>query len=499
MPLNNRKELALELAAHDLPVFPVHTPQGGECSCPDGAKCSHAGKHPRTKNGVKDATKDDDQIKEWWERWPESNIGIPTGSVSGIFVVDVDGADGKAALRALEAKYGKLPKTVTVKTGRGRHHYFRHDGMRIGNRAGHPGKNIDIRGDGGYVIAPGSVHASGSTYRFVKNRGLGQIEIASAPPWLLESVTASTATKPEIGPVKLIPVPAPQLDRARAYAEAARLQEVARVRRAPNHSRNNTLNVAAFRLGQLLPYDILSQGDVINDLAKAANEIGLDEAETQRTIASGLHAGRRNPRRPPFVKEHRSLQAVEPPGESPDEVTERLAKLGETDTDNAQRFAEWFGGKVIYTPGRGWLVYDGKRWRHDTLFCVNELAKATARLIAREAKYLEGDPATARGKFAKQALAKGALDRMLDLAKGLLAVEDAKLDADPWLLNVENGTINLRTGRREKHDPRDLLTKMAPVRANRKAKCPKFKNFLRRITGDDAGLRGFLQKRSDIH
>ncbi len=186
MPLNNRKELALGLAEHDLPVFPLHTPQGSECSCPSGANCSHAGKHPRTKNGVKDATNDEDQIKEWWEKWPESNIGLATGAVSGIFVVDVDGAHGKAALRALEAKYGKLPKTVTVKTGGGLHYYFRHDGTRIRNRAGHPGKNIDIRGDGGYVIAPGSVHKSGATYRFVKKRGLGEIEIASAPPWLLE-------------------------------------------------------------------------------------------------------------------------------------------------------------------------------------------------------------------------------------------------------------------------------------------------------------------------
>jgi putative DNA primase/helicase len=126
---------------------------------------------------------------------------------------------------------------------------------------------------------------------------------------------------------------------------------------------------------------------------------------------------------------------------------------------------------------------------------VQELAKETARLIAGEAMHLPSDSAkAARSRFAQQTLAKGALDRMLDLARSLLAVEDAKLDADPWLLNVENGTVNLRTGRREKHDPRDLLTKIAPVRANRKAKCPQFKKFLRRVTGDDVGLQRFLQK-----
>ena len=126
---------------------------------------------------------------------------------------------------------------------------------------------------------------------------------------------------------------------------------------------------------------------------------------------------------------------------------------------------------------------------------MTELAKETARRIADEARHLDQDAArAARSKFSAQSLAKGSLDRMLDLAKSLLAVEDNRLDADPWLFNVENGTIDLRTGRREKHDPRDLLTKIAPVRANRSAKCPLFKKFLKRITGDDAGLRAFIQK-----
>ena len=126
---------------------------------------------------------------------------------------------------------------------------------------------------------------------------------------------------------------------------------------------------------------------------------------------------------------------------------------------------------------------------------MTELAKQTARRIVDEAQHLETDAArAARSKFAAQSLSKGALDRMLDLAKSLVGFEDNRLDADPWLLNVENGTIDLRTGRRENHDPRDLLTIIAPVRANRSAKCPLFKRFLERITGGDAGLRTFIQK-----
>ena len=109
--------------------------------------------------------------------------------------------------------------------------------------------------------------------------------------------------------------------------------------------------------------------------------------------------------------------------------------------------------------------------------------------------HLESDSARAdRSGFAKQSLSRGSLDRMLDLAKSLLAVEDARLDANPWLLNVENGTIDLQTGRRERHDPRDLLTKIALVKANRHAKCPEFKKFLKRITGEDSTLVKFIQK-----
>jgi putative DNA primase/helicase len=466
-----------QYAARGWPILPLHTVRDRSCSCTDGPNCAHPGKHPRTPHGVKDATTRKTQIREWREKWPDANIGIATGGCSGIFVLDIDGEIGKASLRDLKVQHGPLPKTLTVKTGKGRHYYFRCEGARVPNRVGHPGDGIDVRGDGGYVVAAGSVHVSGSRYRFVDGRGLDDIEVARAPAWLHALVTAEPATKPKNELPSVILIPAAKLDRARAYAEAARQQEVGRVRKAPGHQRNNSLNVAAFKLGQFLPYGLLKEVDVVDDLAKAAAEIGLDEREIRPTIDSGLNAGRKNPRGLPFVKEHSSLTTVEPTTSSDNQITGQLATLGETDTDNAQRFAERFGMKVVHTPGRGWLVFDGRRWRSDTLLRVNELAKETARLISSEAAYLSSDSArAARSRFAQQTLAKGALDRMLDLARSLLAVEDTKLDADPWLLNVENGTINLRTGRREKHDPRDLLTMIAPVRANRGPSAPISRN-----------------------
>src|SRR5262249_38036447 len=99
-----------------------------------------------------------------------------------------------------------------------------------------------------------------------------------------------------------------------------------------------------------------------------------------------------------------------------------------------------------------------------------------------------------RVKFAKASLSKGSLDRMLDLARGLLAVDDRTLDADPWLLNTQTGTIDLRTGYLEPHDPDDLLTRISSAAADYRAKCPKFKKFLKEVTGGNKPLMKYLRK-----
>ena len=491
----SQRKKALRHAQRGWPVLPLHTAKDGQCSCAAGQSCAHPGKHPRTRNGVKDATTDRTIIKAWWNRWPDANIGIATGRTSGIFVLDVDGNAGKASLKELQAEHGRLKKTVTVQTGKGRHLYFRCGDAPVSNSAGRLGKGIDVRGNRGYVVAAGSVHVSGALYRFVEGRALNELNVARAPRWLLDLVTAEGAANDEAVAVEIHSLPAKKMDRARAYADSARRRELDRLGKAPKHQRNDTLNRAAFKLGQLVPYGILDIAIITQDLAAVARTIGLDESEIEPTIASGLKAGGQCPRRLPFLKSNDRIKSVEPPVKSDDELAAELASLGETDTDNGQRFVSRFGTKVINTPGRGWLIYDGKRWRRDDLFQVKEFAKKTARLIAGESRYLQEDTARAdRRTFATQSLSTGALDRMLESAKSLLAVEDARLDADPWLLNVENGTIDLRTGRREKHDSRDLLTKIAPVHADRSAKCPLFKKFLKRITGDDPHLRTFIQK-----
>src|SRR5262249_39725948 len=147
--------------------------------------CQPKGKAPACARGVHAATTDLNRIQSWWGPCPELNIGIATGAVSGFFVIDIDGDEGEASIRALEAKHGPLPSTVEAIPGKGRHCYFRIGEHPIGNTAGTVGAGIDTRGDGGYVLAPPSLHPSGHAYAWSVDSAA---EFADAPGWLHELI-----------------------------------------------------------------------------------------------------------------------------------------------------------------------------------------------------------------------------------------------------------------------------------------------------------------------
>ena len=162
-------ECALRYAGRRWYVFPLHSVKDGRCTC--GRDCGkNAGKHPRVKGGFKAATGDGRQIEAWWQKWTDANIGIATGAVSGLIVLDVDGTAGRATLKALVDQHGLLPRTTIVKTARGFHVYL---AMPSGC-APIPcstGNGLDVRGDGGYVVAPPSFHASGHVYQWYEHVG----------------------------------------------------------------------------------------------------------------------------------------------------------------------------------------------------------------------------------------------------------------------------------------------------------------------------------------
>lgn len=178
---------ALAYAEHGWLVFPLHTPNGnGRCDC--RKECSSPGKHPRTMNGLNGATSDSDQIRQWWSMWPQANIGIATGARSGFFVLDVDEAHGgKESIKALTEKHGPFPERTFQRTGGGGWHIlFKHPGIRIGNvqNSDRLGKGIDVRGDGGYIVAAPSLHVSGQ--RYVWKTGFDKLP--DAPHWLITAL-----------------------------------------------------------------------------------------------------------------------------------------------------------------------------------------------------------------------------------------------------------------------------------------------------------------------
>jgi hypothetical protein len=169
-------EWALAYARVGWHVLPLHTMRDGCCSCRNPS-CESPGKHPiafLVKHGLKDATTDEMTIRRWFKKWPDANVGIATGRASALLVVDVDGDEGEKLLAEISARIGPLPEGLCVKTGKGRHLYFKYpkDGPPIGNLGG--GK-LDLRGDGGYVVAPPSMHASGRQYQWLSTKALSGI------------------------------------------------------------------------------------------------------------------------------------------------------------------------------------------------------------------------------------------------------------------------------------------------------------------------------------
>ena len=179
---------ALTYAARGWRVFPLHSPtRSGGCTC-GKLDCTQTGKHPRTQHGLKDASSSEAVLRIWWgQQWRRANLAIATGQRSRLVVLDVDPRhDGVASLARIQEQFGPLPETLRVATGGGGEHwYYQHPGgdvlIRTGARvAGLEG--LDVRGDGGYVVAPPSWHASGARYDWINP----DTPIAPLPDWLLE-------------------------------------------------------------------------------------------------------------------------------------------------------------------------------------------------------------------------------------------------------------------------------------------------------------------------
>jgi putative DNA primase/helicase len=148
------------------------------------------GKRPLISGWQEAATSDIAQLEAWAYQYPACNWGLATGAASGVVGIDVDGAEGRASLADLERQGDTLPATLTVTTGRadgGEHRYYRPpSGVDIRNdQSGKIGAHIDVRGTGGFLVCPPSIHASGKQYRFIDP----DAPIADLPVWVVERLT----------------------------------------------------------------------------------------------------------------------------------------------------------------------------------------------------------------------------------------------------------------------------------------------------------------------
>jgi len=222
-------------------------------------------KRPTVKwQGYQQQHADVDQITAWFQRWPDANVGIVTGAISGLVVLDIDPRNGgDESLARWETEHGPLPHSLEVRTGGGgRHIYFRHPGGVIHNRAGlAPG--IDLRGDGGCVVAPPSIHESGNGYSWVTGHDPAHASLAELPGWLFAQL----------------------LDNARSPGHSIAYWEQLVREGVGAGERNNTI---ASLTGHLLWHGV--DADVAMELLLCWNRIRcsppLDDEEVIRTVKS---------------------------------------------------------------------------------------------------------------------------------------------------------------------------------------------------------------------
>ncbi len=395
--------------------------------------------------GFKDATTDLAQLRRFWTQHPGANWGIATGRTSGIVVLDTDGLAGERALRDLLA--GNPPTTLMIETARGSHYYFKYP------RNGFPrlapqalGPKLDTKADGGYVVGPLATHPERLRGR---SRSYDRrYEIV----WEVDEL-------PELPPAVLI-----------AAELAARKKEPdALPTSIPTGQRNAVLtSIAGTMRRRGASEEAIKAALVVENTARCVPPLSDGEVDA---IAHSV--GRYLPSRD----------------------AERLDDIG-----NARRFVVRHGTDVRYVAAwNSWLAWDGKRWAPDETGEIERRAKDTV-LSIDEAITKESDDTRKKAlrSHANRSSSSPRLAAMVSVARSEpeIALTPQDFDTDPWLLNVANGTIDLRSGTLRDHGRDDLLTKLAPIAYDPKAEASRWKQFLGEIfKGVDASeVINFLQR-----
>ena len=411
--------------------------------------CQAKGKHPRIKNWNEEATTDAAKIKAWWEKAPSANIGIPMGEKSGLVALDVDTRHGgDSSLALLVDEFAALPNTITATTGGGGKHYiFKYtEELALKNVVGFR-DGLDIRTQGGMIVAAPSIHHSGNQYMWDSGKSPFEMQAADMPAWLVEEIR-KVGTKITVK------------KKATEHTPRKKISE---------GSRNNHLTSLA---GALRRKGIGEDGIVAT--LRAENRDRLDPPLDDETV----------------VAIAKSITRYQPESE---DIEYKL-----TDVGNAERFAAMFKDQVKYCAiYKKWFIWNGKRWEQDDTGKIITYAIECVRNIIHDADLLpEGDKRKSLIQHSLKSESSGKLKALLEIASGMpaITVRSEDLDQNPWLLNCQNGTIDLRTGKLKPHDPKDYITRICAAAYKPDCAIPLWTQLMEKITGGDKEYIRYIQK-----
>lgn len=398
-------------------------------------------KSPATAHGFKDATRDKAQLELWAETHPNCNIGIATGRISGIWVLDIDVKNNKSGAKSLVRllkAHGELPDTLTVATPSGGYHfYFSYPAdAEIDSRSA-LANGIDVRGNKGYAVAPPS-KIDGESYMWVDPRA----PIAQAPDWLIKMVAVG--------------------------AQKAKKRKT--TKKFEKGTRNDSLARAAFKF--------LNQGHAAERLPEHLAQVNQDQCD---------------PPLPESEVEKIAANVVRSHMES-GEVDYHFTDLG-----NARRLFELFGDLLRYFPPENqWmqLVDDGQWHRVDEHIIAGFVRTMIAEMHAEVSELGDGPYKHGLKKHALRSESAKAINDAITLFKseeGIL-VEVSQLDQGEWLLPVENGIVNLRDGTFQKTDPKLMITQCAGTRFDPTATCPTWEAFIDQAMGGNKELAAYIKQ-----
>lgn len=407
------------------------------------------GKEPRIAGGFRSATTDTKTIRKWWKKWPDANIGIACDSEHGPVVVDLDEPkdeefSGFKFLKKLELpREGLVTRTAVSREGR-LHLYFQpmRDGTQL-KRMIRPFSYkdrkvaIDILGDGGYVVAPPSVHPdTGEPYTWE-----ARIDLAPFPKRLFRFIAKKS--------IKQIAPPLP---------------------------------------------DIIREGERDQLLTSLAGTMRRRGA-SPRAILEALKIENASRVRPPLSDDQLQKIAKSIGAKDPATDDENLTDLG-----NVRRFVNQHHERlrsVLIKKANPWYIWMESHWEQDQTGEAMRLAKQTVRSIHLEAeRTTDEEKRAAIQQHAYKSEGAERIRAIVDLAKTEpeISIRGDQLDRDSWLFNVENGTIDLTTGKLLKHKKTDYITKLSKIKYDKKAKAPRWMTFLEEIFAGDEALVGFLQR-----